>query len=90
MDFNYKLLREFFRTMEELGKKAGPGIMMPWLKYVGFKGVEMWRNHLDRIKLMFSTVMSEHKETYSEDSPRWKNFLEWRIFIFKISILITK
>ncbi|OXA54984.1 Cytochrome P450 2J6 [Folsomia candida] len=65
-----RLTKDITETMEELGKKAGPGIMMPWLKYVGFKGVEMWRNHLDRIKLMFSTVMSEHKETYSEDSPR--------------------
>lgn len=57
--------------MDELSKGAGPGIMLPLLRYVGFKGLTLWRNHLENLKALFSSIVQEHKETYTEGSPRW-------------------
>ncbi|XP_021961978.1 cytochrome P450 2J5 isoform X2 [Folsomia candida] len=65
-----KLTKDFTETMDELSKGAGPGIMLPLLRYVGFKGLTLWRNHLENLKALFSSIVQEHKETYTEGSPR--------------------
>ncbi|XP_021962197.2 cytochrome P450 2J6 [Folsomia candida] len=65
-----KLTKDLTETMEELAKRMGPEIMLPWLKYLGFKGLVLWRNHLERFKVLFSSTVQEHRENYAEDSPR--------------------